>query len=98
MIGRPDRSGGSQASARICVICSGVNFPGLPLRGASASRSSMARRKAACVSVHSIWTRLGQALTQRRRYRPTAVASRSMAAPIARFSSPSKARKMISAR
>jgi hypothetical protein len=35
VIGRPERSEGSQAQARICVTCSGVNLPGLPLRGAS---------------------------------------------------------------
>ena len=35
VMGRPDFSGGSQATAKIWVTCSGVNLPGAPGRGSS---------------------------------------------------------------
>ena len=42
--GRSLSSGGSQATARIWVICSGVNLPGQPGRGRSRRSSSIARQ------------------------------------------------------
>src|SRR5262249_12732774 len=40
--GRPESSGGSQASARICVTCSAENFGTAPGRGASERTSTTA--------------------------------------------------------
>ena len=54
VMGRPDFSGGSQATARIRVTCSGVNLPGAPGRGSSLRTASMARRKSARDSQHSM--------------------------------------------
>ena len=53
-MGRPDFSGGSQATAKIWAICSGVNLPGAPGRGSSLRTFSTARRNAAWVWEHSI--------------------------------------------
>ena len=64
-------SGGSQATARIWVTCSGVNLPGRPGRGASLRTAAMARRRSALVSRHSRAIRPDQARAQRRRHRPT---------------------------
>ena len=72
VMGRPDFSGGSQATARIWVTCSGVNLPGAPGRGSS--REDLLRwpvARAAWVSRHSMSMRRSQALAQRRRQRPT---------------------------
>src|SRR4051794_8014696 len=52
VMGRPDFSGGSQATARIWVTCSGVNLAGAPGRGSSLRTASMARRKSARDSQH----------------------------------------------
>ena len=51
--GRPDLSGGSQATARINAIWSAVNVPPHPARGKSLNTSSMASRKATGFSTHS---------------------------------------------
>jgi hypothetical protein len=53
VIGRPDLSGGSPATARIRVIGPGVNWPGAPGRGPSERIASIARRQSAPVSRHS---------------------------------------------
>ena len=71
VIGRPDFSGGSQATARIWVTCSGVNLPGAPGRGSSLRTASMARRKSARDSQHSMSMSRFHASAQRRRQRPT---------------------------
>jgi hypothetical protein len=52
--GRPDFSGGSQATARISAIWSAVNVPPHPARGKSLNTSSIASRKAAGLSAHSM--------------------------------------------
>lgn len=52
--GRPDLSGGSQATARINAIWSAVNVPPHPARGKSLNTSSMASRRAAGFSAHSM--------------------------------------------
>src|SRR5208337_2183286 len=70
-MGRPDFSGGSQATAKIWTICSGVNLPGGPDRGSSRRTCSMARRKAAWLSRHSMRMSRSQASAQRRRQRLT---------------------------
>ena len=52
--GRPDFSGGSQATARICAIGSAVNLPPQPARGKSPSTRPIASRKAGGFSAHSM--------------------------------------------
>jgi hypothetical protein len=44
LIGRPDCSGGSQATAMIWTICSGLKVAGFPGRGASSRISSTSLR------------------------------------------------------
>ena len=51
--GRPDFSGGSQATAKIWAICSAVNLPPQPARGKSPSTCPIASRKAGGFSTHS---------------------------------------------
>lgn len=41
LVGRPDASGGSQASAMIWQICSGLNVAGVPERGSSLRRPTI---------------------------------------------------------
>ena len=52
--GRPDFSGGSQATAKICAIGSAVNLPPQPARGKSPSTRPIASRKAGGFSTHSM--------------------------------------------
>ena len=98
VIGRPDFSGGSQATAKIWVTCSGVNLPGAPGRGSSPRTASMARRKTARDSQHSMSMSRFHALAQRRRQRPTWRCVRPTRSAISSLSRPSKARTMIAAR
>ena len=51
--GRPDFSGGSQATAKICAIGSAVNLPPQPARGKSPSTPATASRNAGGFSTHS---------------------------------------------
>ncbi len=69
--GRPDWSGGSQATARIRAIGSAVNLPPHPARGKSPSTSSTASRNAEGFSTHSITTNRSNAFFQRFRQMPT---------------------------
>lgn len=63
-------SGGfSQATAKIWQICSGVNVPGQPGRGLSASKTLTASRN--CLGVCSSFFKPAQPCTQRFRHEPT---------------------------
>ena len=74
VMGRPDLAGGSQATARIWVTCSGVNLPGAQGRGSS---ERVALDAAPQVGLGLPALQLGEALPgrgpQRRRRRPGAV-------------------------
>ena len=68
--GRLDFSGGSQATARICAICSAANVPPHPARGKSPSTSPMASRNAGGFSTHSMTVNWWKAFCHRRRQMP----------------------------
>jgi hypothetical protein len=98
VIGRPDFSGGSQATARMATICSGGNLPGGPGRGSSPRTCSMARRKAAWLWVHSIRMSRSQALAQRRRQVLTCGRDSPTSVAISPLPCLAKAKRMMAAR
>ena len=69
--GRCETSGGSQAMARMPMICSGVKSVGAPGRGASASVATTQRRKSEASALSSAACNRSRAAAQRRRQRPT---------------------------
>lgn len=87
-------SGGSQAIAMMSVICSAVNFPKTPLRGASLSTSSIARRSFARGSRHSMETRQSNDSCQRLRHIPTGLRANFSCTARSLFDSPANAHRI----
>jgi len=96
--GRPHCSGGSQATTRICVICSGVKVGVTPGRGSSDNVSITAARNSARDSQHSMTVNRSHTCCHRRRHRPTWCRPRPTSAAISSLLQPSKAKRMIRAR
>jgi len=93
-----ESSGDSQATARIFMTCSGVNFPGDPLRGAPLRTCPVERLSMDQVSRHSIAKSALKESAQRRRQTPACCRFKPTCTAISSLEFLANANRMIFAR